>query len=40
MCYENIKGNGKIVNHYEFLKNYVHVYVPIPWFDYLPYLPT
>ena len=39
MNFKNIKGNGKIINHYKLLKNYVQLYVPIQWSGYLPYLP-
>ena len=40
MYYKNINSNGNIANHYKLLKNYIHLYVPMPWFGYLPYLPT
>ena len=36
MYYKNIRGNCKIVNYYKLLKYYTHLYVPIPWFGYLP----
>ena len=35
-----MKGNGKIVNHYKLLENYIHLYILIPWLGYLPHLPT
>ena len=40
MNFKNITGNGKIINHYKLLKNYIQLYVPIQWSGYLPYVPT
>ena len=40
MYYKNIKGNGKIANHYQLLKNYIDIFIPILWFGYLLYLPA
>ena len=41
MYYKNIKGNGKIVNHYQLLKNYIYIYVSKLWFvTYHTYLHT